>query len=115
GPGRDALRGGVLPDAAHVLLGNVADDGQVPAPLAGARPGRGLRYVGRGSPALRLAHGRLLSTGPLAHPRLRGRRVAGYLASAPGGTPLFLWVHFFEPHEPYVLHPEHAFTGAPTA
>ena len=23
--------------------------------------------------------------------------------------PLFVWVHFFEPHEPYVAHPEHPF------
>ena len=28
--------------------------------------------------------------------------------------PLFLWVHFFEPHEPYVMHPEHPFSGGPS-
>jgi hypothetical protein len=29
-------------------------------------------------------------------------------------SPLFLWVHLFEPHEPYVMHPSHAFgDGAP--
>jgi arylsulfatase A-like enzyme len=34
--------------------------------------------------------------------------VARYLdRSSP--SPLFLWVHLFEPHEPYVMHPSHAF------
>ena len=28
---------------------------------------------------------------------------------APADQPLFLWVHLFEPHEPYDAHPEHAF------
>ena len=35
--------------------------------------------------------------------------MAAYLATAPHDAPLFLWVHFFEPHEPYVAHPEHPF------
>jgi arylsulfatase A-like enzyme len=26
-----------------------------------------------------------------------------------GPSPLFLWVHLFEPHEPYVMHPSHSF------
>ena len=45
----------------------------------------------------------------------REQQVAGYLDGAPSGTPLFLWVHFFEPHEPYVAHPEHPFAGGPSA
>jgi len=44
-----------------------------------------------------------------ADPKLREAQVRGYLATAPKATPLFLWVHFFEPHEPYVQHPEHHF------
>ena len=46
-----------------------------------------------------------------AAPELRQSQVAGYLATAPKDKPLFLWVHFFEPHEPYVAHAEHVFTG----
>jgi len=46
-----------------------------------------------------------------ADPVLRERQVAEYLDGAPAGTPLFLWVHFFEPHEPYVLHADHHFAG----
>ena len=34
--------------------------------------------------------------------------VEKYLATA-GARPLFLWVHFYEPHEPYVGHPGHEF------
>ncbi len=49
-----------------------------------------------------------------ADPALRERQVADYLAAAPPDRPLFLWVHFFEPHEPYVSHPEHVFTGGPS-
>ena len=37
-----------------------------------------------------------------ADPELREKQVVDYLRSAPRSTPLFLWVHFFEPHEPYV-------------
>ena len=50
-----------------------------------------------------------------ADPALREQQVAGYLDGAPASSPLFLWVHFFEPHEPYVSHPEHVFTGGPSA
>jgi hypothetical protein len=46
-----------------------------------------------------------------AAPSLRAQQVAEYLASAAPGAPLFLWVHFFEPHEPYVVHPNHVFSG----
>jgi hypothetical protein len=34
----------------------------------------------------------------------RASEVARYLDTAPP-SPVFLWVHLFEPHEPYVLHP----------
>lgn len=47
-----------------------------------------------------------------ADPALRERQVGAYLESAPQQTPLFLWVHLFEPHEPYVMHPDHVFGGA---
>jgi HEAT repeat protein len=46
-----------------------------------------------------------------ADPPLRERQVDEYLRGASAGVPLFLWVHFFEPHEPYVVHPEHVFAG----
>jgi arylsulfatase A-like enzyme len=46
-----------------------------------------------------------------ADPLLREKQVAEYLASAAGDMPLFLWIHFFEPHEPYVPHPDHLFGG----
>ena len=46
-----------------------------------------------------------------ADPALREKQVAEYLSTAPPDRPLFLWVHFFEPHEPYVTHPEHVFSG----
>jgi HEAT repeat protein len=49
-----------------------------------------------------------------ADPALRERQVAEYLASAPADRPLFLWVHFFEPHEPYVMHPAYPFSGGPS-
>ena len=49
-----------------------------------------------------------------ADPALRERQVADYLDTAPPDRPLFLWVHFFEPHEPYVSHPEHVFSGGPS-
>jgi arylsulfatase A-like enzyme len=47
-----------------------------------------------------------------ATPELRAKQVGEYLSSAPHDKPLFLWVHFFEPHEPYVAHPEHPFGDA---
>lgn len=50
-----------------------------------------------------------------APPALREAQVAAYLSDAPADRPLFLWVHFFEPHEPYEQHPEHAFSGGPSA
>src|SRR5260370_28554929 len=49
-----------------------------------------------------------------ADPALRERQVADYLAAAPPDRPLFLWVHFFEPHEPYVSDRAHVFTGGPS-
>ncbi|MCL2448871.1 MAG: sulfatase-like hydrolase/transferase, partial [Polyangiaceae bacterium] len=50
-----------------------------------------------------------------ADPVLREAQVAAYLDGAPQGRPLFLWVHFFEPHEPYVAHAEHPFSGGGSA
>ncbi|HEX8793413.1 MAG TPA: sulfatase-like hydrolase/transferase [Polyangiaceae bacterium] len=47
-----------------------------------------------------------------ADPALREQQVAGYLQTAPRDKPLFLWVHFFEPHEPYVIHEGHVFGKA---
>ena len=47
-----------------------------------------------------------------AAPDLRAAQVRDYLAAAPRDKPLFVWVHLFEPHEPYVAHPEHAFGDA---
>ena len=47
-----------------------------------------------------------------APPELRQQQIATYVGSAPNDKPLFLWVHLFEPHEPYVQHPEHHFGDA---
>lgn len=44
-----------------------------------------------------------------AAPSLRAAQLTSYLAAAPKDKPLFVWVHLFEPHEPYVAHPEHPF------
>lgn len=44
-----------------------------------------------------------------AAPDLRRKQVAEYVAAAPPGKPLFIWVHLFEPHEPYVAHAAHDF------
>lgn len=44
-----------------------------------------------------------------AAPDLRARQVEDWLSTVPPGKPLFLWVHLFEPHEPYVAHPEFPF------
>ncbi|MGZ3417366.1 MAG: sulfatase [Polyangiales bacterium] len=44
-----------------------------------------------------------------ASPDLIDAQLGGYLATAPKDKPLFVWVHLFEPHEPYVAHPEHPF------
>ncbi len=51
-----------------------------------------------------------------ASPALRVDQVREYLRAVPRETPVFLWVHLFEPHEPYVAHPAHPFgtTGAET-
>ncbi len=46
-----------------------------------------------------------------AAPPLRRTQIEGYLAGAKPDRPLFLWVHLFEPHEPYEMHPEHPFSG----
>jgi len=44
---------------------------------------------------------------------LRVEQIRRYLQNAPKDRPLFLWVHLFEPHEPYVMHAKHTFgTGA---
>ncbi len=39
----------------------------------------------------------------------RVAQVRDYLAQEPPQLPLFMWVHLFSPHEPYVAHPEHPF------
>jgi arylsulfatase A-like enzyme len=39
----------------------------------------------------------------------RADAVRAYLARQPSDRRLFLWVHLFEPHEPYEAHPEHPF------
>jgi arylsulfatase A-like enzyme len=44
-----------------------------------------------------------------ATPGERVAQVEKYLSEAPTGAPIFLWVHLFEPHEPYVQHPGHVF------
>ncbi|MGH7283695.1 MAG: sulfatase-like hydrolase/transferase [Polyangiaceae bacterium] len=50
-----------------------------------------------------------------ADPGLRASQVEAYLQTADPSQPLFLWVHFFEPHEPYEMHPEHPFAGGPSS
>ena len=47
-----------------------------------------------------------------AAPALRQAQIARYLTTLPRERPLFLWVHFFEPHEPYESHTEHVFGDA---
>ncbi len=44
-----------------------------------------------------------------ADPELRDKQLREYLATAPADKSLLLWVHFFEPHEPYVQHAGHRF------
>ncbi len=44
-----------------------------------------------------------------ADPSLRAAQLTEYLQHTPTDSPAFLWVHFFEPHEPYVAHAQHAF------
>jgi arylsulfatase A-like enzyme len=48
-----------------------------------------------------------------ATPALRKAQIESYLQGAPADKPVFLWVHLFEPHEPYEMHPEHPFSGDP--
>ena len=48
-----------------------------------------------------------------AGPALRHQQVERYLSQVPKDKPIFLWVHLFEPHEPYEMHPEHPFSGEP--
>ncbi|AKV02359.1 Choline-sulfatase [Labilithrix luteola] len=49
-----------------------------------------------------------------ARPELRRAQIERYLANAKADKPLFLWVHLFEPHEPYEAHAEHPFSGNET-
>lgn len=44
-----------------------------------------------------------------ADARFRAEQVRSYLAEAGRDEPIFLWVHFFEPHEPYEQHAGHWF------
>lgn len=44
-----------------------------------------------------------------AEPLSRADEVRSYLATSAQGTPAFVWVHLFEPHEPYERHPTHDF------
>lgn len=44
---------------------------------------------------------------------LRAEQVSRYLDAAPTDKPLFLWIHAFEPHEPYEAHAEFPFSGQP--
>jgi arylsulfatase A-like enzyme len=44
-----------------------------------------------------------------ADPALRETQLRAYLQTADTQKPLFLWVHYFEPHEPYVQHAAHHF------
>lgn len=47
-----------------------------------------------------------------ADTKLRLEQIDAYLSRAARDLPLFMWVHLFEPHEPYVMHPEHRFGDA---
>ena len=47
-----------------------------------------------------------------ADPDLRVQQMESYLATAPPQTPLFAWVHLFEPHEPYEAHAGFHFEGS---
>ena len=44
-----------------------------------------------------------------AAPDLRAAQLRSYLGTSERDHRLFAWVHLFEPHEPYVGHPEHDF------
>jgi arylsulfatase A-like enzyme len=39
----------------------------------------------------------------------RAAQVEAYLRTVPADRRVFVWVHLFEPHEPYEAHPEHPF------
>ena len=39
----------------------------------------------------------------------RAAQVEAYLRTVPADRRVFIWVHLFEPHEPYEAHPEHPF------
>lgn len=41
----------------------------------------------------------------------RRDEVAAYLAGVAPDKPMFVWLHVFEPHDPYVMHPEFPFPG----
>ncbi len=43
---------------------------------------------------------------------LRVQQVDEYLSRASSDQPVFIWVHLFEPHEPYVMHAAHPFGDA---
>jgi len=44
---------------------------------------------------------------------LRLAQVDRFLSTTPRDKPVFVWVHLFEPHEPYEMHEEHPFSGDP--
>lgn len=44
---------------------------------------------------------------------LRRAQIERYVTLAPKDKPIFVWVHLFEPHEPYEAHPEFPFEGDP--
>ncbi len=44
-----------------------------------------------------------------AAPDLRASQIREYLNTMKGDDRRFLWVHLFEPHEPYEAHPDHPF------
>ncbi|HKQ69614.1 MAG TPA: sulfatase-like hydrolase/transferase, partial [Polyangiaceae bacterium] len=44
-----------------------------------------------------------------ADPAERAGAVRSYLETQPQDRKVFVWVHLFDPHEPYVAHPEHPF------
>ncbi len=46
-----------------------------------------------------------------ADTNLRRAQIERYVTLAPKDKPIFLWVHLFEPHEPYEAHPEFPFEG----
>lgn len=57
------------------------------------------------------AYGFAHSEESYAEPPKRRDDVAHFLATVPADKPAFVWVHIFEPHEPYVVHPDFPFEG----